>query len=213
MGPYSPARGTHTGFRFDRGRLGTRVGPEWWSMIESPGTRKITQIVIDTWGGGRILFLPNGYVVKPLPGPDEVGKRALIGLFTGPVVLKRPHGALFDLGQPGTLRPGQSWLGPTTTGLECAIRSDGTLVGNWCHPTQWGQDNVSENLRGPDRLLADGFRTARPGDTDGRVRVTANGHIITNRSAGSGDWEPIYVGHVERTEWTKWNRWILKETV
>lgn len=212
IGPFSPARGTRSGFRFHQGRLGTWVGDEsgmrFWAVVDGHGARTIATLVRDEWGGGRVLFLPNGFVVKPLQTDDEVGRRVLIGRFQGAIVLERPGQSRFDLGQPGAVRPGNPWPGPTTTGLECAIHSDGSLVCSWYHPTQWGRDEASKQLRGPDRSLAAGFRAARPSAAGGRVLITGNGHIITNRQGRDGTWGSIYVGYVDPGSWAGWEHWI-----
>ena len=115
------------------------------------------------WGGGRVLFLPNGFVVKPLQADNEVGKRALIGRFQGTFVLERRSQPEFDLGSPGAIRLGDPWPGPTTTGLECALQADGSLVCTWYHPTQWGRDGVSIPLPGAGPVARGGVsnRSAR----------------------------------------------------
>jgi hypothetical protein len=216
-GPFSPARGTRSGFRFHQGRLGTWVenqsGMSFWSVADGHGARAIATLVRDEWGGGRVLFLPNGFVVKPLQKDDEVGRRALIGRFHGALVLERPNEPPFNMSTPGAVQPGKPWHGPTTTGLECAIQSDGSLVCSWYHPTQWGRDEVSEPLRGPDHSLAAGFRAARPGAGGGRVRITGNGHVITNRQELAGTWVCIYVGYVDASSWARWDHWIEKERI
>ena len=212
MGPFSPARGKRSGFRFHQGRLGTWVADRssmvFWPIADGRGTRDVANLVRGEWGGGRVLFLPNGFVVKPLQADDEVGKRAFIGRFQGTFVLERCGQPKFDLGSPGTVSLGDPWPGPTTTGLECALQSDGSLVCSWYHPTQQGRDGVSRTLRGPDRSLAAGLRAARPGDAGGRVRLTANGHVITNRQERDGTWTSRYVGFVDSSTWTNWDNWI-----
>jgi len=215
MGPFSPARGTSSGFRFHQGRLGTWVsddsGRTFWPVVDNPGAQEIAALVTGKWGGGRVLFLPNGFVVKPLQPDEEVGQRMLIGRFHGAIVLERPGQRSFDLSKPGALRPGDPWRGPATTGLECAIRSDGALVCSWYHPTRFGRDDVSQPLRGPDPSLAAGFRAARPGDNGGGVRITANGHVITNRQDEPETWVSIYIGWVDPISWTDWTTWITEE--
>ena len=215
LGPFSPARGTRSGFRFHQGRLGTWVTQksvrEFWPVSDGTGVRQLTKVVREAWGGGRVLFLPNGFVVKPLQSDDEVGRRALIGRFRGSITLERPGGTMFDLGNPGTIRPGQVWPGPNTTGLECAIKLDGSLECTWYHPAPYGRELVSNFLRAPDKSLASGFRAARPGQSGGRVRITANGHVITNRKIGYDEWVSVYVGWVEPRSFGKWDDWIKKE--
>jgi hypothetical protein len=217
MGPFSPARGIHSGFRIHRRRLGTWVdyeyGKVFWPVVDCPGARAIVKLVRNEWGGGRVLLLPNGFVVKPLQSDDEVGVRALVGRFQGPIVFERPDLLRFDLSQPGTLNAGDPWPGPTTTGLECAIRSDGSLECKWYHPSAWGQDLVSVILRGPDWSLGAGMRAARLGDTSGRVRITANGHVITNREDRYGSWVAVYVGRIDPGSWADWSIWKQKEEI
>lgn len=213
MGPFSPARGNHSGFRFSGGRLGTWVdddrGRNFWPVVESRGARALADLVLGTWQGGRVLFLPNGFVVKPLPGEEETGSRVLIGRCTGSIALERPDGTTFDLANPGAIEPGDLWPGPKTTGLECLIDERGGLSSTWYHPTRLGRDEVSEHLRGTDAALARGFRKARPGDSRGRVRITARGHVITNRQARDGAWATLYVGHIAPKAWNGWEQWIL----
>lgn len=212
MGPFSPARGNKVGFRFHGGRLGTwhATGEElaFWFVRSNAAIRAIEQRVLSEWGGGRVLFLPNGGVIKPLPGPEEVGQRVFLGRFTGRITLERPDGKTFDLGDPGVLEPGATWLGPTTTGLECIMATDGSLECTWYHPTPTGREEVRANLRGPDPRLALGFRKARPGDGSGRIRITANGHVITNQRRLDGSWSCRYVGFVPTSAWSEWERWI-----
>jgi len=180
----------------------------FWPVVDGCGARELTTLVRGEWGGGRVLLLPNGFVVKPLQQDFLVGRRALIGRVRGTVVLERPDGTTFDMTNPGALRPGDLWVGPKTTGLECAIQPDGSLICSWYHPTQWGRTQVSERLRGADQSLAACFRSARPGDSAGRVRVTANGHIITNRQQADGSWLTYYVGWINPGSWTDWQHWI-----
>ena len=212
MGPFSPARGKYTGFRISSGQVGTWVenqaGREFWPFVDSPGSHALSQLVREHWGGGRILMLPNGHIIKPLQHDAEVGQRVLIGRFTGAVQLQRPHGGIFDMSAPGRLEAGDEWPGPKTTGIECMIQSDGSLQGKWYHPTDWGRDGVSEILCPPDGSLANGFSIGRQGDTVGRVRITANGHVITNRQEWNGVWVSIYVGQIIRNGWKHRPEWI-----
>ena len=135
MGPFSPARGTRSGFRFRQARLGTWVtnesGSSFWTVVDNRGARNIATIVKAKWGGGRVLLLPNGFVVKPLQADEEVGQRVLIGRFKGEIVLEGPDHSTFDLSNPGTLRPGDPWPGPATTGLVVARCSP---MVRWCVP-------------------------------------------------------------------------------
>jgi hypothetical protein len=215
LGPFSPARGTYSGFRFHSSRFGTWVGNDdgksFWPLVHCAGAQAIASIVLGEWGGGRVLLLPNGLAIKPLQGDMEVGRRVVIGRFQGSVVVDKLDGTVFDLSNPGELRPGDPWPGPRTTGLECAIQSDGALVCTWYHPSAQGRDEVSYQLRGPDASLVLGFRKARPGDTGGRVRITANGRVITNRQLWNGAWVSTYIGQTNPGDWADWSGWVQKE--
>jgi hypothetical protein len=211
-GPFSPARGKHSGFRFYGGQLGAWVenehGYEFWPLVDSPGARLLARIVLDEWDGGRLLLLPNGFVVKPLQRDIEVGQRVLLGRLSGRIVLQRPDGTFFDVSNPGQLTPGDRWAGPRSIGLECTINQNGALDCTWYHPTPIGRDEVRESLCGSDRLLAAGFRRARPRDTAGRVHVTPNGYVITNRQEADGTWVSVYVGCVSLASWIHRDEWI-----
>lgn len=208
MGPFSPSRGKKSGFRVQREEI--RAWDDegtFWPVVECLGVKSIIRIVKFYWKGGRVLFLPNGFVVKPLQEDDEVGQRVLIGRFRGSILLKRPKGSDFDMSRPGNLKPGDPWPGPKTTGLECIIDGTGTLNCSWYHPIRLGREDVFEKLRGQDCALAEGFRAARPNHTGGRVRITANGHVITNREEWAG-WVSTYVGFVDPGSWAGWEHWI-----
>jgi len=84
MGPYSPSRGNKSGFRIKAGKIKTwdENGAEW-PVVECAGIKSIVSLVTNHWKGGRVLFLPNGFVIKPLQDDDEVSKRVLIGRFSG----------------------------------------------------------------------------------------------------------------------------------
>ena len=211
-GPFSPARGNYSGFRFHQHRLGTWVesdfGREFWAIADSVGSKLLSRLVLNHWSGGRVVLLPSGMVIKPLQKDYEVGQRCLIGRFSGAVALKRPNNNLFDLSSPGNLAPGSDWLGPKTTGLECAIQPDGSLECTWSHPAGFGRESVRAQVAGPDRMLATGFRRARPGDESGRVRITANGHIITNRQCPGGAWQTLYLGCIPSGSFPHQNDWI-----
>ena len=216
MGPFSPARGNRSGFRFHSRRLGTWVtndlGEDFWPVVSNDGVRTLENAVLDEWDGGRVLFLPNGLVVKPLPGEEEVAIRVVIGRFDGPLVVETTAGTLFDFSNPGELSDGDPWPGPTTAGLECVLKDDGRLVCKWYHPSDYGRDEVNEQLAGPCAQLARGFCKARPGDSGGRVRITANGHVFTNRQEGGRTWRPYYVGWIDPDSLEDWDRWIIRST-
>jgi hypothetical protein len=212
LGPFSPSRGRYSGFRVLGGRLGTYVNDEsgfnFWHARESTGVAALAGLVSRHWGGGRILLLANGLIIKPLQSADEVGQRVVAGIFAGPVILVKPDGGLFDMSSPRSLQPGDEWTGPGTTGLECVIKSDGSMSCHWYHPTETGRIQVSSLIHNPDSDLASGFRKSRGGAMGGRVRVTANGLVITNDSVTFGGWTRRYVGRISTDNWPIEDEWI-----
>jgi hypothetical protein len=210
-GPFSPARGTTRGFRFHDGRLGTWVeeedGRAFWPVKPSTGLAKLEELVLDSFNGGRLLLLPNGSVVKPLQSDAERGKRAYLGEYSGDVVLETPEGDTFSLNRPGRLKPGDRWQGPTSTGIECKITSTGSLECTWYHPAAHGRDEETRTMMRANAALAKAFRVARPGDESGRVRVTAKGHVITNKQV-RGTWACFYVGQIDIEKWPHLDDWI-----
>jgi hypothetical protein len=215
LGPYSPARGTRAGFRFSNRQLGTWVeGSEYldfWVFAASKGSTALATLVLRRWSGGRVLLLPNGLVIKPLQGDHEVGKRVVVGHFTGSVVVKKPTGEWFDFSNPGALEPGDDWNGPKTTGLECTLQVGGSIFCTWYTPSNDGEELHHVQLFGPDPLLASGFRAARRGETVGRVRLTANGHVITNVADQEGYWKAKYVGRIDPSRWHNEPEWFSTE--
>lgn len=214
-GPFSPARGTYSGFRLRGGRLGTWVADEaersFWPVRHSQGADSIADLVSTKWGGGRVLLLPNGFVVKPLRDVDDVGKRVLIGRYSGDVVLESGGRRLFNMSKAGVSKPGDRWPGPATTGLECIIHQDGSLTCRWYHPTDYGSREETDTLVNPNQRLAAGFRAARRADSGGRVRITANGHVITNRQEGD-TWKACWIGKVNTSYLTGWEQWIERRS-
>lgn len=213
LGPYSPARGSQCGLRVREGQLGACVhsadGSEFWTVRENASVLSLVDLVRRTWRGGRLLFLPTGHVIKPLQDEDERGKRVLVGRFRGRLVLVNPGGTDFDLAEPGT-GVGERWHGPSTIGLEAVIDGNGALTCTWYQPTGWGVDKERAHLRGPDANLATGFRRCRHGETGGRVRLTAHGHVTTNRQERNGDWTCRYVGWIDGRTWSNWNHYAIR---
>jgi hypothetical protein len=177
-------------------------------MLDCVGAKSLARITQQHWGGGRVLILPNGYVVKPLQQDVEVGHRVLIGRISGTIRLMRHDGGVFDLANPGGLIPGDPWPGPDTTGIECVIQTNGALHCSWSHPSATGRDIVTAEVRGPDRQLTAGYRHALTGSSTGRVRVTAHGHVVTKRKEWDGSWVSIYVGFIDPALWPHQLDWI-----
>ncbi|NLH98675.1 MAG: hypothetical protein GX446_04180 [Chthonomonadales bacterium] len=210
-GPFSPARGNYSGFRFHYGQFGTWVttnsGREFWTAC-GPGARAVAAAVLPIWRGGRVLLLPNGYAIKPLQD-TQTGQRVLIGVWSGPVVLRSPDGVVFDLSSPKTTHIGGPWPGPDTTGLECYLAvADGSIRCTWYQQDRHGRIERTARLGIAGSMLAQGFAKCRPAESGGRVRVTANGHIITKRRERNGAWRCLYVGHIAADLWGDWSAWI-----
>jgi hypothetical protein len=213
LGPYSPSRGNMCGMRVRSGQFGAWISSRhhiaFQPFVETTGGRLLGALVEHQWGGGRVLLLPTGHVIKPLPEPHNRGRRVLIGRFTGGLILPMAGGRTVDLLRPG-LRPGDRWLGPHMGGLECIIGGDGALRCDYTHPTQYGDETTSAFVNGPNATLAAGFRTCRMADASGRVRVTESGHVTTMRDAGGGVWDCLYVGWVDHRTWANWNHYAVR---
>ena len=211
-GPYSPARGNKSGFRVKSGKLGTwvnsDVGRSFCTIQESAGVSQLSNLVPSHWQGGRILLTPAGYVVKPLPNEGEIGLRVVIGRFEGEFWLVC-NGQQIDLSSSLSLSAGSPWPGPSTIGLECVIKSDGSLVTQWNHPSEYGQEIMSETISGPNKELLAGLKKARPNDNGARVRVTIGGHVISNKRERDG-WAAFYVGRVCWAQFQNWGKWVQR---
>jgi len=209
IGPYSPARGNNSGFRIRRGQLGANVvtesGQEFWTAQQTQGVLDLVQLIKAHWQGGRIVLLPNGFVVKPLPNDTE---RVLIGRVSDSLILNGDGCQVLDFSNLRYLTPGSCWPGPGTIGLESTIRSDGSLTSRWYRPTEYGQEETQEVIAGPNASLLEDFQEARPGENSCRVRITIGGHVITNRSERDGSLQPHYIGRVAPSIFRNWERWI-----
>ena len=209
-GPYTPSKGNRSGFRFHRGKLGTWVGDAFWTVRRSRGVELLERVVRQRWGGGRVLLLPNGLVVKPLQEEDQRGIRQYIGLIKGDVILVTPDGDEFTLRNPAGLRPGGAWRGPRSTGLSCVLQANGSLKCEWHHPDGYGSINQTVQLTSPNAAFANTFKALR-GTPVGAVRVTANGAVITSWQ-DRGQWKCHYIGHINVSEWLHLEEWIESRT-
>jgi hypothetical protein len=212
-GPYSPARGVTHGLRFREQRLGiihrTAVGEEFWAVRENADVKALTQLILSEWRGGRLLFLPNGYIVKPLPGPDdERGKRVLVGRYKGDLVLESPSGRPLDLGRPWVSTPGEAWAGPDTMGLECVIEPNGGVKCKWYHPEELGRIDTPAQLFGADAMRHKAFCVAQPSKTSGRIHIFPSGHVIAKYELGHERWLARYVGKVDLRTLGDWSHWL-----
>jgi hypothetical protein len=190
-GPYSPRRG-RTGLTLSGRQISVAepisdgTGTIEWILAANRSVERFIDVVRSEFGGGRLLFLPSGHIIKPSAEEDERCIRYLVGWFTGSLRFHSPQRVgIFDLAKPGALRAGDDWPGPKTIGLESVLETDGSLRCNWTHPD--GGDRLAQEqwISDPDPALAADFRKARRGTGVGRVHVTANGHLYTNWQVGS----------------------------
>lgn len=206
-GPYSPARGNTSGFRVRNGRLGVCVGSErnFRVVEESGGVLELAGLVRRNWGGGRVLFLPSGHVIKPLQEEVERAQRKIIGHYSGGFGFSN-NGVHLDFSPSSNFTPGERWQGPTTIGLECTIEvGGGCLTTGWIEPAELSDEEHEVEI-GRDRCLASVFKRCR-GDTTGRVRITVGRHAITNKKV-RGEWRCWYVGQADPSLFIGWDRWI-----
>jgi len=215
-GPFSPSRGKYTSLRVRGGGLkayfDSKDESASWELEKSAGIQSLVDTVTRVWGGGRVMLLPTGHVIKPLQD-QEVGIRKLIGRFTGPLIFRRHDGGSFDLDlETNRLAPGDLWHGIKNIGVECIIQEGGVLSCRWYHPTVYGKEEIRIELLhdSPERHIA--FQKARQGDTYGRVHVLPNGAVITNHQTFLGEWEAKFVCKISPSSWGSWEHWIGDET-
>jgi hypothetical protein len=209
-GPYTPARGSYSGFRIRGGILGAWVSSDdsqsFCEVQRSDGVKRLTDLISRHWSGGRLLFLPSGLIVKPLQNEDERGARVVVGRYEGKFSVLVGNN-WFDFLAPSLgIAAGSVWDGPGTIGLECSMKGDGSLSTSWEVPSEFGAEGHQNVLSGPNKTLLDGFKAARPNDQGGRVRVTVGGHVLTKREMRHG-WKTFYVGRVAVDTLQNWDNW------
>lgn len=212
-GPFTPSTGKRKGYRVLYHGFGAyvsnRYGSEFARVLECPGLEPLMHLVRRQWGGGRLLILPNGMVVKPHQDrEDDRVNRSLLGSISGSIVLGLWNGSRLDLARLDHLTAGDRWPGPDGGHLSCKINPSGALRCTWYHPTTVGRDYVEHELRGADRALAEAFREARDGATAGRVQVCYGGYVITRGSSWAGTSECRYVGRIDPDDMGDWETWI-----
>jgi hypothetical protein len=118
VGPYTPARGSYSGFRIRGGMLGAWVssedGQSFCEVQQSDGVRRLTELVARHWSGGRLLFLPSGFVVKPLQNDDERGVRVVVGRYEGNFLVRVGNNWLDFLAPSLGMEAGSIWDGIST---------------------------------------------------------------------------------------------------
>ncbi len=212
LGPYSPARGTKSGFRIKSGELGAWVhsdeSAQFWLVGKTSGTRQLEKLVEQHWRGGRILFLPCGYVVKPLQDEDVRGERVVIGEYEGEFVLEG-EGKSIDFSRSNRFLCGSEWLGPSSIGLECTLRMHGSLVASWYYPSDFGQESRKESIANMSTEFISIFQRVRPYSGGARVRLTIGGHVITNKETDEG-WKAFYISRIDTSQFSNWGKYIRR---
>lgn len=208
-GPYAVVLGQSNGMRVRRGAIEAHLlrdgYRETWVIDESPGARSLVAVVQAAYGGGRLLLLPNGAVIKPVPGCSD-GERRLLGHWWGTLTLVSPLGQRICTteanmlvqppnGSPRSLRPGDPWPAPSTTGLRCRIDASGALFAKTWQASRWGRSEVEYPVTAPDRLLSLCYRMAGGHGSGGSVRLLEGGHVVMpNHSMDGG--LARYVGYI-----------------
>ena len=212
LGPYSPRRGTYSGWRVNGGRLVATVysrgRQENWQAVEDDGIKALCRHVSWHFGGGRVLILPSGHVVKP----DQEGwrQRYVIGSLCGIPRLHNASGGVFDMSGPKGISPGQMWPGPASTGIECVIRTKGQMTSNRVFDLGNGEEEEALQVVSSACHIWRAFREVRHAN-GGRVRVTCLGVILTNHNHGSRhrpDWSTHYLGTIDLDDWRHHNEWV-----
>ena len=208
-GPYSPVPGRSNGLRVRRGTaeaLLHRGGySETWVIENSPGARALVESVYIAYGGGRLLLLPNGAVIKPSPWSNE-GERRLVGSWSGRFTLVSPSGLRLCTSDPkimvkpvGTprrlIRSGDDWPGPSSQGLRCRIDPSGALFARTWHASHWGRTEVDFPIAPGDVMRALSYRLAGGHTSGGSVRLLEGGHLVMPTHDADGGLAR-YVGYV-----------------
>ncbi len=207
-GPYSPARGTNSGFRIRNRRLGiyTNDDSEPWLAKQTNGVRELEQQVIERYGGGRILFLPSGHVIKPDSG--GTGHRSVIGKYKGEFSILGRENGIIDFSSE--FEPGSRWLGPNNSiGLECQLEVAGNgLQTEWYIPRNYGRDNNHEEIAIVNPNITHMFEECRPNIAQGRIQLLIGGHIITKTQEGYSNWVTYYIGRIDLSQFNDWEQHI-----
>jgi len=215
-GPYSPARGNTTGFRIKYGKLGVWVYADkkraFWLANQTSEMQGLAALVVQNWAGGRVLFLPCGYVAKPLQADIDRGKRVIIGEYSGEFSISGA-GNNIDFSQENILSPGSKWPGPTTIGLECIFDAgDGSFATRWYSPGNTGKPWVlyKRKIATANNQFVSTFRSVRPSDAKGRVRLTVGGHVITSVQS-QGTWKCFYLGKIDTSQFRDWDQYLTRK--
>lgn len=188
-GPYSPARGVNCSLRVRDSRLwGFNSATFGVEAMQSPcaAANELADFVATRWGGGRILIVPWGHVIKPF-GDDDCIRRVVIGRWVGP-------GPFSHLRANPKLEPGQRWSGPHTSGLECRFKADASLANSASTPTNYGAIEQEFTVSQPSPDLRKAFQRSRAGDANGRLRVHEDGAVTTPTEEGE-----VFIGEIEKS--------------
>ena len=203
-GPYSPARGVDTGIKVKDGEIGawcySSNNLEFFSFEQSPGSKELKKCVSKNFGGGgRIVILPNGFVIKPLA--DETGYRKLIGKIEGEIEISLDSG-IFSFGPNVTLKSGSIWKGPYGGGLECKVLEDGSIMSSSKEPHELGKIEAEFQLTGANPTFFNQVEQIKKKLGDfGRLHFWYGGHLTAPE-------HQVYIGCVKTNVFDTEKVWI-----
>ena len=183
-GPYSPAAGKMTGMRVRKGYAGawcdTIVGLKFFHFEKSNGADSLSSLVkVNFNDGGRIVILPNGYVIKPENDKVKVGYQRLIGKIKGEITIPQIY-ENFVLGPTSKFEAGSKWKGPHGGAIRCTIKDDGSIHTKWSVPNDKGASEYKKQLTGPNlTLLSQVESIEKKIGAKGRVYYWYGGHLTT----------------------------------
>ena len=204
-GPYSPAAGVKTGTKVKFGYAGawcdTKVGLKFRTFEKSEGADLLSKLVINEFnGGGRIVILPNGYVLKPENDDDAVGYQRLIGKIEGDIIFPLIK-ENFKLGPAIEFELGSKWEGPLGGAVKCTVGDDGAIHTSWSVPCETGAKEYHKQLTEPNIALTGQINEIKRKYGDfGRIYYWYGGHLTTAK-------HERYIGKVNcnsldsKTEW------------
>jgi len=206
MGPYTPATGFTSGFRVLQNSLGCHEVDDssqfFCTAEESPGVRYLIDHVRTHFGGGRVLFLPNGLVIKPCNRGYDVGRRVVIGEYSGDLRIFTSEG-FRNFSDEQIQNPGTRWYGPQTIGLAIILEPRGCGYIKWNLSNRYYDEEHREPFDWIGSQVVESYQRVK-GRT-GRVRISVNGHAFTKVEEGTR-WQTYYLG-IADSEFVNWQQW------
>lgn len=205
-GFYKRIPGTDTAYHVRAGRvqcLWERTWYErgWCDIVESPAAQELARAVCEGKrffgysGGGSFLINEHGQVL--VPSPDDDGRQALVGEWTGPLEFVDPwSGKVFDLADDEGLELGHPWPWPYIGVPHRLSKRDELYF--WYEPRELKVTPPRQDPR-----LIEWLRTLRP---YGPVRFITlpRGFALTKvpqRAGGRTLWKAVYVGRLDFHCW------------